>query len=169
MNSSDKPYILLIGGQKVGKTSIMERLINNKFNTKVEPTFGPDLYRYSVNDNKLNVIEIGGQLKCCHIVQSYCDLAHTFLVVYDITNYKSFLIAIYWIHYIRKQLLSDNKVVIVLVGNKVDSQSDRVINANLVQQYANDNNFQYIETSALSDFNLTQIFEEKALTRSLTH
>ena len=48
----------------------------------------------------------------------------------------------------------------VLVGNKSDLEMDEGLDKNLIQQFAEENKIQYIETSVKNNKNINKLFEE---------
>ena len=66
-----------------------------------------------------------------------------------------------WIDEVRAE--RGNDVIIVLVGNKVDINDEESVNSKQAQDYCNQNNLMFIETSAKSGYNVKQLFKKIAL------
>jgi Ras-related protein Rab-27A len=78
-----------------------------------------------------------------------------FLLVFDLTNESSFLNVRNWIGEIQANAYSEN-VNIILVGNKSDLESERIITKVRAIEFAKQNHIDYIETSALNNINVTE-------------
>ena len=83
------------------------------------------------------------------------------LLVYDVKNEKSYVNAKRWMEDLKYQ--SDENVVIILVGNKIDliGKDDfvRKIDNEEAKCFANLNNLLFQETSAFTPTNVTEVFE----------
>ena len=51
---------------------------------------------------------------------------------------------------------------LILIGNKSDLVNERKVEKDLILKYCEKNNFNYIETSVKSNFNIEKIFKEVA-------
>ena len=73
------------------------------------------------------------------------------LVMYDITDLKSFHnVRKYWIKDLKKYSKNDN-IKVILVGNKIDKRDERLVESDDAEQYAQDNGMSFIETSAVNE------------------
>ena len=81
-------------------------------------------------------------------------------IVYDITSKESFAKAKYWVKELQKN--ASQEIVIILVGNKCDMDSDRDVSLEEAKLYAEENAMEYIEASAKTAFNVNEIFESIA-------
>lgn len=55
--------LLVIGLQSAGKTSIINRLMENEFDPNVRPTLGTQIHRFVLQQTKIELYDLGGQLK----------------------------------------------------------------------------------------------------------
>ena len=117
--------VLVIGDSGVGKSSIITRIKNNEFfdqNYSV-PTIGIDYktVRYMINDNpvKIGIWDCAGQDRFRSVVSSYYRNANAIVIVYDITNPRSFNSVDYWLKDV-SQKCTRKGLVIAVVGNKTD-------------------------------------------------
>jgi len=79
------------------------------------------------------------------------------IIVFDITNRKSFDNLTCWVEVVKQK--TDGNVKILLVGNKNDKSYDAEVEESLAEQFAVENNLcKYISTSALSDENIKEAF-----------
>merc|ERR1711879_250521 len=88
--------------------------------------------------------------------------AQAALVVYDITNDGSFARAKAWVKELQTQGAA--KMIIALVGNKSDLEDGRRIRADEARAYAEENGVLFMETSAKTAQNVSEIFEAIANT-----
>jgi GTPase SAR1 family protein len=81
-----------------------------------------------------------------------------FLLVFDVTNETSFLNVRNWIGEIQSNAYSEN-VNMILVGNKCDLETERVITKSRALELAQQCQIDYIETSALQNLNIAETIE----------
>lgn len=81
-----------------------------------------------------------------------------FLLVFDLTSEASFLNVRNWIGEIQTNAYSEN-VDMILVGNKSDLEHERIIPKSRAQEFAQQNQVEYIETSALLNMNVAESVE----------
>lgn len=80
------------------------------------------------------------------------------IVVYDITKKDSFNGAKSWVKELQRR--GDPNVVIALAGNKADMDSKRKVPLEEAQQYAQENEIIFMETSAKTALNVKNLFVE---------
>lgn len=80
------------------------------------------------------------------------------IVVFDITKKDSFTGAKSWVKELQRR--GDPNVVIALAGNKADMESKRKVQPEEAQQYAQDSDIIYMETSAKTALNVRNLFVE---------
>jgi Ras-related protein Rab-5C len=80
------------------------------------------------------------------------------IVVFDITKKDSFNGAKSWVKELQRR--GDPNVVIALAGNKADMESKRKVQTEEAQQYAQDSEIIYMETSAKTALNVKNLFVE---------
>ena len=85
--------------------------------------------------------------------------AQAAVVVFDITNTDTFIRAKNWVTELSRQ--ASPNIVICLVGNKSDLV-DRQVTSEEASNYSEENSLIYMESSAKSGSNVTEIFMEIA-------
>jgi len=84
------------------------------------------------------------------------------ILVYDVTKRSSFNNVSRWLNDIK--LYSDQRIIIMLVGNKSDipdqNPSKREVTKEEGLKFANENKLLFTESSALSNYNVNELFEE---------
>jgi small GTP-binding protein len=157
--------IVVVGASAVGKSSIVQRLVQGTFTEDGTTTCGADFYTYSCpvnNDNvKLQIWDTAGQERFRSISKSYFRNAVGAVLVYDIANMTSFDQLADWLTDL--QTLAAPNAYILLVGNKADLEKQRQVGADLTKDFADRHHLEAIETSALSGKNVKEAFARMAL------
>ena len=89
-----KLKVTLIGESQVGKTSLINQYVNNKFEDEYLMTIGNDkmIKEIEINENKvrLEIWDTIGQKDLRNANKIFMKNTNIALIVYDITNKKSF-------------------------------------------------------------------------------
>ncbi|KAL2508233.1 ras-related protein RABF2a-like [Forsythia ovata] len=162
MISRSHSKLLLLGDGGSGKTSLAKRFTEGKFDEFESQTNISDNFfqLVAVNDAtiKFAIRDIGG--KSFFFAKSYCREADAAMIVYDITNKKSFHQAKILVNKVRKN--GKPNMVIALAGNKADLLDSRKVAAEEAQAYAKENGLFFMETSAKTEINVYDMFYEIA-------
>ncbi|CAN6165475.1 unnamed protein product, partial [Urochloa humidicola] len=152
--------LLLIGDSGVGKSCLLLRFSDDTFTTSFITTIGIDFKVRTVELDgkrvKLQIWDTAGQERFRTITTAYYRGAMGILLVYDVTDESSFNNIRSWIRNI-EQHASDN-VNKILVGNKVDMDSKRVVSTAQGQKLADEYGIKFFETSAKTNQNVEQVF-----------
>lgn len=143
--------ILLIGDSGVGKSSLVRQFVHEGFDPVYVSTIGVDFrIRTLVMDGlkvKMQIWDTAGQCRFRSITQSYYRGASGILLVFDLTNYESFLSLPSWLADVSRY--ASETVRILLVGNKNDTPPcHRAVVSVDAQAFATEHGLQYVETSA---------------------
>ena len=156
--------VVIVGSSTVGKSSIVQRLVQGTFTEDGAATCGADFYTYTcpVNSNnvKLQIWDTAGQERFRSISKSYLRNAVGAILVYDITNMQSFDQLTDWLNDL--QTLCSPNAYIILVGNKIDLESQRQVGAQQVKEFADRHHLESIETSAFNGKNIKEAFTRLA-------
>ena len=146
--------IMLIGDSAVGKSSLMMRFCDEKFNPTFFPTIGVDfkIKTFAEESIKLQIWDTAGQERFKAITNAYYRGAHGIIVVFDVANRQSFNNVENWLADIDN--LKTKNVVRLLVGNKCDLNDEREVSQNEASRFAENAGMKYIETSAKNDTNV---------------
>lgn len=159
--------VLLIGDSSVGKTSVLLRYVDDKFNAEFQTTIGVDFkvstFLMNGKNIKLQLWDTAGQDRFKTIVASYYRGAHGILLMYDITNQTSFQNVQRW--YDEAQNYLQKSVPKLLIGNKADLAGQRTVRMEDATALADRIGVEYIETSAKNSTNVKSAFE--MLTRNI--
>jgi small GTP-binding protein len=155
--------ILTLGDTLVGKSSIVLRFSDNRFDDNQLATIGIDYKtKYiKVKDASVKVLlwDTAGQEKFRNIARQYYKGANGVLLIYDVCDRKSYERIGFWMD----ELKQNNKIeqlYIILVGNKIDLEEKRVVTREEAEKYAEDNNINYIEVSAKTGEGILDLFNE---------
>lgn len=156
--------LLLIGDSGVGKTCILFRFSDDAFHTTFISTIGIDFKIKTIELHgkkiKLQIWDTAGQERFHTITTSYYRGAMGIMLVYDITNQKSFENIAKWLRYIDEHANED--VEKMILGNKCDMESKRVITKDKGEAIARDHNISFLETSAKANINIEEAFTQLA-------
>ncbi|KAM6593112.1 hypothetical protein CsatA_000815 [Cannabis sativa] len=158
--------ILLIGDSGVGKSSLLVSFISNT-SDNLAPTIGVDfkikLLTVDGKKLKLTIWDTAGQERFRTLTSSYYRGAQGIILVYDVTRRETFTnLSDVWAKEV--ELYSTNQdCVKILVGNKVDRESDRAVSRDEGIALAKELGSMFLECSAKTRENVEQCFEELAL------
>ena len=156
--------LLLIGNAFVGKTLIVQKFIDNTFSKSTMSTIGVDLQSKIIDINgkkvKYLIWDTAGEDRMKTMTYSYYRGCHVILIVYDVTNQKSFENVTTWVECVDK--FAKSNVLRILVGNKTDLEDQRVISKEDGKKLADENGLKFYEISAKAVTGLCEMFEDIA-------
>ncbi|XP_026325093.1 ras-related protein Rab-10 [Hyposmocoma kahamanoa] len=156
--------LLLIGDSGVGKTCILFRFSDNHFTTTFISTIGIDFKIKTVELRgkkiKLQIWDTAGQERFHTITTSYYRGAMGIMLVYDITNEKTFDDIVKWLRNIDEHANED--VEKMILGNKCDMEEKRVVSKERGEAIAREHGIRFMETSAKANINIDRAFNELA-------
>ena len=159
-SKSDFINIITLGESSVGKSSIINRYVENNFDYNFVSTLGVDFRKKIININgediRLKIWDTAGQEKFRSIQKQYYRNSDGILLVFDVTKFDTFNVLEEWINSIKNQ--TSNDIIVVLVGNKIDL-NNKVISDDDIKNFANDNKFKYFLTSAATGKNINEVFD----------
>ncbi|KAJ1509200.1 GTP-binding protein [Coelomomyces lativittatus] len=165
MSSSKSSYdylikLLLIGDSGVGKSCLLLRFSDDSFTPSFITTIGIDFKIRTIELDgkriKLQIWDTAGQERFRTITTAYYRGAMGILLVYDVTDERSFNNIRNWMRNIKENASEDVKTI--LVGNKCDVLDKKVITKERGQELANGYNIKFIETSAKSNIGVEEAF-----------
>lgn len=120
--------IVMIGDTLVGKTSIVNKLIYDTFNEKELPTIGSMFALYTSNSSNIDmqIWDTAGQERFRSLTPIYFQNADAGVFVFDISQPSTFHHLDSWISLYIESVGSNT--IIVIVGNKIDLQSNNELN-----------------------------------------
>lgn len=163
--------LLIIGESSVGKSCLLLRFAEDKFNENFLTTIGIDfkVRKVTIDDAKvkLQIWDTAGQEKFRTITKAYYRGAHGILLVFDVTSRDSFNKTKQWMASIKESIT--DPVDIILVGNKADGEYNdpkisRQVTKEEGEEMAQEFGIPYYETSAKTSFNVEETFMKIATT-----
>jgi len=163
MSKKEAKYkILILGDSKVGKSCFLTRYADKTYQEDYLSTIGMDykIKNYELENGdiiKLYIWDTAGQDRFRSITSNYYKGADGIILIYDITKQETFNNVRNWITSIKEE--APAKVVLILVGNKVDDEKNRAVQQSEGEKIADEYNLPFLECSAKSDINVTETFD----------
>ncbi|XP_032809455.1 ras-related protein Rab-8A [Petromyzon marinus] len=152
--------LLLIGDSGVGKTCVLFRFSEDAFNSTFISTIGIDFKIRTIDLDgkkiKLQIWDTAGQERFRTITTAYYRGAMGIMLVYDITNEKSFENIKNWIRNIEEHASAD--VEKMILGNKCDMNERRQVTRERGEKLAIEYGIKFMETSAKASINVEEAF-----------
>lgn len=151
----------------VGKSSIMSRYIKGNFPESPLPTIAIEFATKTIQIKeggcvKAQIWDTAGEEKYKSITSHHYRKAVGALLVYDVTRRMTFEDCIKWYTEIRNY--TEKECIICIVGNKcdivVENPNRREVSTEEAFEFARKNQTLFFETSAKSNNNITECFEE---------
>jgi len=147
----------MLGSTSVGKTSLINRITENKFDPNTPPTTGAGFFHYKTGTREIQIWDTGGMERFRALNSVYYRGAVGAILVFDLTNNDSFQELESW----RNEFISNtnSNPVILLVGNKCDQTSDIEVEDSDIKQYTDEHGLPFFKTSALTGENVGSVLE----------
>ena len=162
INLMDRKYkVILLGDSYVGKTSILQRLVNNEFMQNHISTIGLSSAAKNFtlgNDKiKLQIWDTVGHERFRTVTSTYYNRTQGIILVYDCTNKESLQNIQKWIQQI-KENVDMSQVTVFLVANKIDLEDQREVTNDEGLVF----NMPHFECSAQSGEGVENVFRQMA-------
>ena len=157
--------VLISGDASSGKTSLLRRYVDDKFDDSSIMTVGVDFFLKQVNYDSgnnclLQLWDLGGQKRFRHLMPSYIRGARGALLLIDLTRMPEINSMLEWVNILR---LYDINLPIILVGTKNDLEDLIAFNDNYALKIKEMfNMIDYIRTSAKTGYNIKEVFNRMA-------
>ena len=123
--------VILLGDSSVGKSSLIERLKSNSFNSNQTATIALEHHNIIIKVNssivRMQIWDTAGQEKFDSIASTYYKSADVVIFVYSINIRNSFERVSQWAKQVEEYSSIDEQQIRILIGNKVDLNSERVV------------------------------------------
>lgn len=153
--------ILFLGNTGSGKTSIINVSNNNEFSHLFTSTIGVDFTNLNVEKDgklyQLKVWDTGGHDRFQFLIKSYFRNLTAVVIVYDITNIRSYdniegIIRNY------KRYSDNPNIPMLILGNKTDLEKKREISHANGKYLADKHDCAFLECSARNHHNIENIY-----------
>jgi Ras-related protein Rab-8A len=152
--------LLLIGDSGVGKSCLLLRFCDDAWTPSFITTIGIDFKIRTIELDgkriKLQIWDTAGQERFRTITTAYYRGAMGILLVFDVTDEKSFQNIRTW--YSNVEQHASEGVSKILVGNKSDWDEKRVVTTEQGQALADELGIRYVETSAKTNSQVEDAF-----------
>ena len=166
--TTHKLKILLVGNFGSGKTSIINRFVDNKFSDNSLQTFSQSNSETINQKTKtlnidsttiaiLSITDTAGEERHAKLTKNYFTDIHGALIVFDLNDQESFAQVEKWNDELIKNAPKD--LVTMLVGNKSDI-TERKVKVQEVNTIAQKLSFESYEVSAKTGNNVALVFEK---------
>uniref|UniRef100_A0A7S4L779 Ras-related protein Rab-24 n=1 Tax=Paramoeba aestuarina TaxID=180227 RepID=A0A7S4L779_9EUKA len=155
--------VVLLGQHDVGKTSLVERYLHDKFKGNVAATVGAAFGAKKVNVGgtplTLGIWDTAGAERYESMSRIYYRAAKAAVVCFDLTNLQSFEKVKFWVE---ELLHNEDGCDIYIVGTKADSldeaEADKELQDSTVTSYAESIGAQVFKTSAKTGAGVNELF-----------
>ncbi|ORC87266.1 ras-related protein Rab21 [Trypanosoma theileri] len=157
----------MLGEGRVGKTSLLQRFVNNSFDDDCSSTTKASMYanvKIDLSNGTVAVLSIwdtAGQERYHALGPIYYRDAHGAVLLYDITDYESFLKVKIWLKELQEVVGSQN-ISVVIVGNKIDLERERRVPVREAEDWARQQNAKHFIVSAKLGIRVAEPFEAVA-------
>eukprot|EP00731_Ephydatia_muelleri_P010066 Em0005g652a len=150
--------LVLVGDSSTGKTTLIHRYVDGKYTPGYAPSIGVDFMYKNIDMDgrkvRLQIWDTAGQERYCSLSSTFCRGAEGILLVYDITNQKSFEGISRWLNSVNMH--TSERVMKMLVANKCDQDGRRMVSTLEGQALAEALNLPFKETSAEKNMGVSE-------------
>jgi small GTP-binding protein len=161
--------VVTIGNSSVGKTFIISTYMGDRFNAGEVATIGANWWvatrRLGERSVTMHIWDTAGQECCRALGPLYSRDARAATVVFDIISLETWQAVPAWVNAFNSVV--GNDVALFIVGNKVDRAKARQVSESDASTWAEQNGYEYIETSALTGQGVNELFEK--IVQSIAH
>jgi small GTP-binding protein len=158
--------LILVGETNVGKTSLLRQYVDHLFSEEKVTTIGYDTMHKELElpEGKisLQIWDTCGQEQFRTVNQLFVKNSKMALLVYDITNYKTFEeLKNFWYSYVTSAV--GKNIIFGIAGNKSDLYENEQVKVSDAQQFANEIGAIFKETTAKNHDAITALIEEMSI------
>ena len=160
---TDRVKVVLVGESGVGKSCIIVRFVQNKFDPNTMTSSTNQMVYQTIklpDDKSVDIIlwDTMGQERYRSMNKIYYKNAKVGILVYDVTDKKSFeAIKNYWYEQLKES--GDKDIIICLVANKYDLYEKREVSNEEGEEFAKSIGAIFASTSAKNDSGINFLFE----------
>ena len=169
MNNIKRTSISLgtLGDSHVGKSVLTEIYLGHEFIEEYISTIGINANikeeKLIINDEeqkiKIKIWDTAGQEKYKSIATSYIKTCNGIFLIYAINDRKSFENIEIWLNEVEEKKRYNSNVPLVLIGNKIDLENERVVSKEEGEKLAEKYNIEFFECSAKKGINVNEAFQ----------
>ncbi|MFW9822137.1 MAG: GTP-binding protein [Candidatus Thorarchaeota archaeon] len=154
--------IVIVGPESAGKSALVQMYNMGAFTHDYKPTIGISIIEKELRISKnyilhLFLLDLGGIKSFAKIRKFYYNYSNAVLILFDYSRIETFNNIIDWIEE-TFQFINNKSVPIILIGNKLDLAVNREEIRQKAQNLAEQYNFPFFETSALTGEGIDELF-----------
>ena len=153
MEDSENIKIIIIGEMGTGKTNLINAYFDKPFNKDNFTTTAPEFFQKELKVDGCNCLvglwDTAGQEKYRSLSKVIMNGSKIVVLVYDVTNKKTFEELNFWVKSVEEVLGKDP--ILGIAANKIDLFEEQVVEREEGEKYANDIGALFAETSAKED------------------
>lgn len=154
--------VCLLGDSGVGKSSLLLRFVNDRFDPNSTATIGASFmsktFSFGEQSFRYQIWDTAGQERYKALAPMYYRGSHAAIFVYDITVENTFESLKRWVKELRQY--GPSNVILAVAGNKCDLLDGREVDKSVGEAYAKSINAVFVEVSALTAHNVNEMFLE---------
>ncbi len=155
--------LIVLGDEKVGKTSLINSFVTNRFKEDYRPTLGINIteqifYIQGLKNiqQKFLIYDVAGQKFFKRVRKHYYAGAQAAFLMYDVTERESFVHLSEWYDDLTQNV---PHIPLILVGNKIDLSDRRQVSFEEGKLWAKNHRVSFMETSAKTGQNIKDVFQ----------
>ena len=157
--------VVLLGDTSVGKTSLLNRIINDSFEDSVASTVGASYSYRSVDvddvEVKFQIWDTAGQERYRCLSPIYCRDAQLGFIVFSANEKKTFDVIDFWVNSLVEN--GGSNVLLFLIANKIDlPREESGVTTEEGQKKADEIHASYIELSAKTGAGVEELIQMAA-------
>ena len=154
--------IVVIGDPRVGKSCIGLRYVQGTFDSQSTTTicsaFLTKIVQTSSSSVRFQIWDTAGQEQYKSLAPTYYRSAGVAIIVFSVTSEESFSSVPQWCADVREK--SSEKIKIIIVGNKIDLEDQRIISSDQIEELAkNVRADEFVECSAKTGIGVDRLFQ----------
>jgi len=160
----DNYKAILIGEVSVGKSSIVNRLVYDKFDGLDSHTIGASFFMIDLHDKygknkKLHLWDTAGQERFNSLIPLYIRNVDIVLAIFDLSNTATlYKLLEFWIPFIESHNIGNKSIKYNIIGNKMDLIFHEKMNEQIITNFYS--NINYFEVSAKTGVGVKECFEK---------
>jgi small GTP-binding protein len=150
--------LILLGDSGVGKSSLLHSYMKEGFQDNIPCTINADFKIKKLKIDPYTIVNITiwdtcGQEKYRAMTNLYFKDSNGIILLYDVIDKNSFYGINSWLNEIYKNI-NEDEISIILVGNKIDLESEREVKKEEVEKYCKESKLNNFEISIKSNKNI---------------
>ena len=161
-NKNNQSKIVVVGPESAGKSALVRMYCMGTYDETYKPTIGISIIEKKLQISKnynllLYLLDLGGIKSFAKVRKYYYNYSNAVLILFDYSRIDTFNNIIDWIKETH-QFIKDKSIPIVLIGNKIDLAMDREEVRTRANNLAEEYDFPFFETSALTGEGIDEVF-----------